>query len=93
MVQMHQDLFSADASNTGTNDPVFHDPLYRRALAKANKAVLPKNAQNFEGAIRQYRGACKVLDNFVYESSAIEDRWALDRMVRSEGRVKVLYRY
>ncbi|KAK5169952.1 hypothetical protein LTR04_005466 [Oleoguttula sp. CCFEE 6159] len=52
--------------------------MLSRALQKANTAVLLDNAQNFEGAIEAYGGACKLLQEVMDRSSGDEDKRKLD---------------
>jgi len=48
--------------------------MLANALAKANKAVLLDNAQNFGGAIAAYAEACDLLHQVMVRSSDLDDR-------------------
>lgn len=52
--------------------------MLSKALQKANTAVLLDNAQNFEGALEAYNDACRLLQQVMDRSSAIDDRRKLE---------------
>ncbi|PVH91349.1 hypothetical protein DM02DRAFT_664088 [Periconia macrospinosa] len=92
MVQLHQDLALTKANtavDTNTNYPVFQkytvleNSILRRALTKANTAVLLDNAQNFEGALPNYGDACKLLYGVVTRSSQAEERQSLNSIINT----------
>ena len=52
--------------------------MLSKALAKANTAVLLDNAQNFEGALEAYTDACRLLQQVMDRSTAMEDKRKLN---------------
>lgn len=59
--------------------------MLSKALQKANHAVLLDNAQNFEGAVEAYSGACTLLQQVMARSSGDDDRRKLEAVVSVES--------
>jgi hypothetical protein len=56
--------------------------MLNKALQKAHTAVLLDNAYNYEGAIDAYRDACSLLQQVLIMSTADEERYKLEQIVR-----------
>jgi MIT (microtubule interacting and transport) domain len=55
--------------------------MLSQALEKANTAVLLDNAQNYEGAIKAYDDACRLLHEVLLRSSGLDDKRKLQTIV------------